>query len=288
MPLWRKHSARRREHEAPRDWEAVPLESSLNQTPAAIQLPSSLVTGDALLLVKGIASCEECNQLLRAGVAAAEDPNRECSPLAGSYHNAVRLSVKLQLPEQMDTCKELLRRVLSQVDMQWPSAAALFGFGSGDRLTETFEKGLVTYTRFEPAINVYYHGGSFDPHVDGEALTILIPLSPPSDYSGGGTSFWSPTRPPPLDVANIQRPEAGTAIVWAGHHVKHAARPVESGMRVVLVASFSRRWPPAEPSAVARPGRSSKPRTAVTLDVKPFVSRMLCRWLPLERQPCRP
>ena len=32
----------------------------------------------------------------------------------------------------------------------------------------------------EPAINVYGRGGEFAPHQDHQALTVLVPLSPPS------------------------------------------------------------------------------------------------------------
>ena len=96
----------------------------------------------------------------------------------------------------------------------------------------------------EPYINRYTEGGCFDPHTDGHALTILVPLSTPeADFSAGGTAFWSShiatdsesakSVPPSLVLA----PEAGTGIFWRGH-MTHAGLAVSKGVRHVFVASF--------------------------------------------------
>jgi hypothetical protein len=61
-------------------------------------------------------------------------------------------------------------------------------------------------------------------------------------FTGGGTAFWAPdARGPRVEGATIvMRPAAGSAMLFGGK-VNHAGVPVESGQRVVFVASFSRR-----------------------------------------------
>ena len=100
----------------------------------------------------------------------------------------------------------------------------------------------------EPMLNRYTAGGLFEPHQDGHALTILVPLDNPGEgFSGGGTAFWSEAtigtdskqasqHPPSL----VMRPPAGTALFWRGH-ITHAGLPVQTGVRHVFVASFDLR-----------------------------------------------
>ena len=99
--------------------------------------------------------------------------------------------------------------------------------------------------------------------MDHQSLTVLIPLTSGraradtyqeeegSDeevttdevsFTGGGTAFWrQDARGPRVEGATIvMRPRAGSAMLFGGK-VNHAGVPVESGQRVVLVASFSRR-----------------------------------------------
>ena len=91
----------------------------------------------------------------------------------------------------------------------------------------------------EPAINVYSSGGQFHAHTDGQKLTVLIPLN--DDFCGGGTAFWSEPRRHRVDPPSlVVKPRMGTDIVFSGH-VMHSGLPVETGSRVVLVASFSPR-----------------------------------------------
>ena len=74
-------------------------------------------------------------------------------------------------------------------------------------------------------------------HKDNQSLTMLLSLSPVEAYEGGGTAFWArqvaaaPTVLPPTFVL---APPAGSALVFGGRAV-HAARPITSGERVVLV-----------------------------------------------------
>ena len=116
----------------------------------------------------------------------------------------------------------------------------------------------LVFSETEPAINVYYQEGCFLPHEDNCALTVLIPLSSPEGvdgeddgFVGGGTGFWPPelrrqsSRRPgdefDAEPSIVLAPPAGTAMLFAGH-VTHAGMQVDTGSRVVLVASFSRKW----------------------------------------------
>ena len=61
------------------------------------------------------------------------------------------------------------------------------------RLVPLVRHPRVLLSRYEPALSLYREGGSFEPHQDGESLTILIPLSEAdASFSGGGTAFWAP------------------------------------------------------------------------------------------------
>ena len=88
--------------------------------------------------------------------------------------------------------------------------------------------GELEWSEGEPAINVYSAGGGFGTHKDHMALTVLISLTAPAtDFSGGGTGFWSaldeemmggvpsgsPTRLARLSCACMQmlEPSAGSA-----------------------------------------------------------------------------
>jgi len=112
---------------------------------------------------------------------------------------------------------------------------------------------------------VYTAGGRFGPHKDHMALTVLLPLTCPTQFSGGGTGFWTreaegygqgeqidenkananPDGPP----STVLRPRRGEALVFGGG-LTHAGLPVEAGLRAVLVASFSTRTPASSPDRV--------------------------------------
>ena len=48
----------------------------------------------------------------------------------------------------------------------------------------------------EPAVNVYKEGGEFLPHKDGQALTVLIPLTTSDAFKGGVPDFGARTQTP--------------------------------------------------------------------------------------------
>lgn len=77
------------------------------------------------------------------------------------------------------------------------------------------------------------------------ALTVLVPLTDPDAFMGGGTGFWPPAQSlaagdggAPGGEPTVVTPARGTAIVFGGD-VTHAGMTIQAGRRSVLVASFS-------------------------------------------------
>ena len=73
----------------------------------------------------------------------------------------------------------------------------------------------------------------------------MIPLSPPDDYGGGGTGFWPNERVDDAEHTTGQpeivlKPRQGSVLLYGGG-TTHAGMPVESGCRVIFLASFSLR-----------------------------------------------
>jgi hypothetical protein len=140
-------------------------------------------------------------------------------------------------------CDLLLRRALRLVEAELPVLATSW-FGQSSALAEM----EFAFSMREPAVNEYCAGGEFEPHTDKQHLTVLVPLSDPASFSGGGTAFWACTdatagdrlglcaaaQPPVLAL----RSPVGTALLFGGD-VTHAGLPVLSGTRHVFVASFS-------------------------------------------------
>lgn len=103
------------------------------------------------------------------------------------------------------------------------------------------EKSQLEFAFQEPGINVYTAGGKFKSHSDKQALTVLIPLSEDDAFTEGGTGYWIHGQDPDETPPNLKlRPPAGTAMLWVGN-VTHTGIKINSGERVVLVASFTRR-----------------------------------------------
>ena len=201
---------------------------------------SAVHLGEAVVQVPNAASTAEIEQLVAISSDIAEDERAQC------VEGAVRLHVPSRLPAaDASVCDTILRRMLDFVDAEFPELVAdLYGDST---LKELHERGGLVFSATEPAINVYYEDGCFLPHEDNCALTVLLPLSSPSDgaFTGGGTGFWAPEprREEGDDVAPslVLTPPAGTALLFAGH-VTHAGMTVLAGKRHCLVASFSRKW----------------------------------------------
>ena len=140
------------------------------------------------------------------------------------------------------------------------------GLGLGDREVAWYdEPDEAGNLHPEPKVNVYTEGGSFAQHGDGMDLTLLVVLTDPGDFEGGGTAFYrdldlshedlqhvlEPTKDDhfhsgmsmsnashSLDPESVARPEAGTAMIWGGA-LQHRALPVTGGTRAVYVGSFN-------------------------------------------------
>ena len=116
------------------------------------------------------------------------------------------------------SCEEILLRVLDRLDEQLPSVYGTLFRPSAQwisrqpltaqgqppaqappehlenecpSLRDLYMAGELEWSEGEPAINVYTEAGRFGPHKDHMALTVLIPLTCPTRFSGGGTGFWT-------------------------------------------------------------------------------------------------
>ena len=195
---------------------------------------------DSVMLIDGLVNREECATL----VAAA---NCWCCNHAQSPASALR---RIQChPDGINLdgrahalAHIILTRVLWNIEHLEPALAKRIFPGASK--FEHLADMCVKLAWGEPYVNRYTEGGCFDPHTDGHALTILVPLSTPGvDFSGGGTAFWSSqlatdnesakSVPPSLVLA----PAAGSGILWRGH-ITHAGLAVKEGTRHVFVASF--------------------------------------------------
>jgi len=120
-------------------------------------------------------------------------------------------------------------------------------------LRDLYMAGELEWSEGEPAMNLYEAPGLFGAHKDHMALTVLVPLTAPSAFAGGGTGFWGPNQSAssadgsnPDGDAVVVTPSAGDALVFGGD-VTHGGMLITAGRRSVLVASFSTRTPDSPP-----------------------------------------
>ena len=78
-----------------------------------------------------------------------------------------------------------------------------------------------------------------DGHVDASLLSLVLQLSPDGAFEGGGTYF--------EHLARLYRVCQGGAVLFLGK-VYHAAQPITSGRRYVLVALVDRAAPRVQPA----------------------------------------
>ena len=191
---------------------------------------TSVASGLAVLMLSEFAQPQEVATLLSAGEAAAVATD--------ATQGRLRLHVQRLDAAVQSLSEELVARALAFVQMQLPGMGeAMLKCSAGELGTLPLE-----FSPGEPAVNVYGVGGEFAAHEDRMGLTILLTLSPPEAFTGGGTAFWEPQK---IDEARkgakpsrVLAPPAGTALLFAGE-VTHAALPVGTGSRSVWVASFS-------------------------------------------------
>jgi hypothetical protein len=200
--------------------------------------------GHAVYTLPSFASPSECDalvaeaaELLKSYKASDERnwlPNRSRLPLT-SHHKGM-----------------LLRRLLAFIEAELPELAVA-AFGQATGLADM----AIYFAIGEPAVNIYTTGGEFKPHTDKEDLTMILPLSPPGAFEGGGTAFWRDGHTPAEMDGNADESEwllpdhvvngaMGTGVVFSGQ-VTHAGLPVTSGTRHLFVMSFSVRPPDGGP-----------------------------------------
>lgn len=255
-------------------WAEVQLSSRANDRGLTGE---ALAQGRSVVIVPNVASTEECAKLLALGMRAADDQQasvwaRTTARLSEFTSNNPRSEGRVRVPigelppQTARLFDSLLGRVFSIVDDEMPSVAALFAHGyniEGARaptassapaldasvsLSSLHASDGLEFSSREPAINLYRsRGAEFHAHTDRQTLTVLIPLTSPDTYEGGGTGFWAPDDDevprygqPTSRPAVVLRPPPGSALLYGGR-VTHAGMPMETGCRVIFLASFSRR-----------------------------------------------
>ena len=239
---------------APKGWG---LSHLMHRRPGWSIAAAAVHAAEAVICMPNAASQDEIDRLLGIGSSLAEQVRTGSDGVRqldekDAVSSGVRLHIPTKLPSEQALVDTIMQRVLKFVDTELSSLGpCLFGVdalsaGKARSLCALHSNGNLEFSPNEPAVNVYYSGGGFSPHRDYCALTVLIPLSSPADgsFTGGGTGFWAPgsrhgqdSAAPSITLA----PPAGTALLFAGD-VLHAGLPVESGKRVVLVASFDRKF----------------------------------------------
>ena len=237
-------------------WRAVSL-SGLPSPSEPMAAATALVESDCVLILPDAASEIECGKLITAGLAAAaidrqlraagglDSSGLSRIPTIAAKRRAALVGTPCAapiVPEADALCEALLLRVMERLDAELPMIRhALFGDASAC-LRELYRDDALEFSSREPGVNIYREGSEFLPHKDHQALTVLLPLSSPEAFKGGGTGFWhQDARGHRVEQPSVVlRPPAGSALVFGGH-VTHAGMPVEAGVRVAYVASFSAR-----------------------------------------------
>lgn len=229
-------------------------------------LGERIQNGKSLVTLSGLICKEETEYLARLSQAAATSQKRTNSnnctldqsmdvcvvrmPTMAAAEREICLGMDADgLSETLSLfLEEMLERALGYIDEQLCPSVKETLFGNTNdpdqdlSIVQLFRHNQLKYSRREPAVNVYTApNGQFSMHTDNKALTILIPLSDPSiDFTGGGTAFWSESCPieGENDPSLVMIPNAGTAMLFGGT-VSHKGLPIDTGTRVVFVASFS-------------------------------------------------
>ena len=226
---------------APCAWIETPLATSPASCAAV-----AVAAGRSVMTVPGFMSDGERKILLQSAAETASWPEEQPAmeplmPGRQRLHVPSRLNASAQALSE-----EILRRGLAFVQAHAPSMGETMLQCSAADLTDMPDDPGLEFSPGEPAVNVYTQGGEFKAHEDKRSLTILVLLSEPDAFAGGGTAFWPPgsqdqARRGEAPPAVTLKPPAGTAILFGGE-VTHAAVPVKAGTRCVWVASFSPAW----------------------------------------------
>jgi len=228
-------------HEVPID------QSSQDNKQSTTSIGERIKNGESIIQIEDLVTPDECKYIIEdvlrhdAEPTTLEKPGLLRLPTRAAAERASAANIPCAAPLSADIDNLLhviLKRTASVMTEQIPSISeVLFDGESVCRLLHTEQ---LKFSSREPAINIYTPGGEFLAHKDAQAITVLIPLSCPEQFQGGGTSFWSQdSRGHRVeDPTIILKPSAGTAMLFGGC-VTHAGVSVEEGTRVVFVASFS-------------------------------------------------
>lgn len=235
-----------------------------------------IAKGKSLVTLSNLLTEKEVNYLKQASLeAAAQQPttnqnndNKQQQQKQGPDRICVRMPTRAaasrhDLPDT-DTLYDPLPATLSQLveerilerafhfidEHLCPSVTQILFGHDENSILRLYQNDKLEWSIREPAVNVYYPPtGYFGMHKDNKALTILLPLTTrDQDFTGGGTGFWScESHYRPIENVHapslVMAPKAGTAVLFGGQ-VYHNGLPIQSGHRVVFVASFSKRSPP--------------------------------------------
>mmetsp|Transcript_25611 Transcript_25611/g.40211 ORF Transcript_25611/g.40211 Transcript_25611/m.40211 type:complete len:289 (+) Transcript_25611:134-1000(+) len=203
--------------------------------------------GESIIQIEDLVTHAECNYIIDkvleqdASPTTLEKPGLVRLPTQAAAERASAANIPCAAPlcDDVDNLLHvILKRTASVMAEQIPSISKVLF--NGESICELLDADQLKFSSREPAINIYTPGGEFLAHKDAQAITVLIPLSCPEQFQGGGTSFWSQdSRGHRVeDPTIILKPPSGTAMLFGGC-VTHAGVSVTEGTRVVFVASFS-------------------------------------------------
>ncbi|GFH51515.1 hypothetical protein CTEN210_07991 [Chaetoceros tenuissimus] len=235
-------------------WQSIDIKNGNEESVVSSTFDyTSFIEGESILVLEDLISTEELTSIK---VAADEIQARNSSermskglkneglvriPLIDAAQRASKLNTPFAdtFPRDIDDkLNTILSKVLDRLDSD--HERLIERLLSCHRLQNLFKNDMLQFSSREPAVNVYTKGGSFRPHEDGQQLTVLIYLSHPTEFDGGGTAFWPQdsrghrVEDPSLIIA----PNAGTVMIFRGD-VTHSGLQINHGRRQVFVASFS-------------------------------------------------
>ena len=146
------------------------LSNMLCRRPGWSIAAAAVHAGEAVVCVPDVVRADELERLVSISTtlaaekrAAGSDGVRDVDGSTG-----VRMHVPALLPTEAALCDTILQRMLRFVDAELPALGPyLFGTATSElSLCALHESGDLTFSANEPAVNVYYEGGSFSPHKD--------------------------------------------------------------------------------------------------------------------------
>jgi hypothetical protein len=225
----------------------VPIDNTSIHHEHSTSIGERIKNGESVILIKDLVTPVECKYIIEevlrqdAAPTSLEKPGLVRVPSRAAAERAANSNIPCADPLSVDVdnlLRAILKRATSVMTEQIPSISEILF--NGESVCQLLDTEQLKFSSREPAINIYTPNGEFLAHKDAQAITVLIPLSSPEQFRGGGTSFWSQdSRGHRVeDPTIILKPPSGTAMLFGGC-VTHAGISVEDGIRVVLVASFS-------------------------------------------------